>query len=119
MGTNTLCHIEIAVTDSKKAGEFYHELFGWTLNFDMGETYIMFQPESGVGGAFSQTDRPKAGFNVVIYIEVDDIEAYLDKAETLGALKAHPRTEIPGHGWYAHFIDPFGNTMGLFTPHKG
>jgi predicted enzyme related to lactoylglutathione lyase len=116
MAINTICHIEIAVPDAHKAGEFYKALFGWEINNELGDDYLLFQPEEGVNGAFATTDRTKSGFNVVLYVKVDDIEGYLEKAEGLGAHKAHPRTEIPNYGWYAHFIDPYGNTIGLFTP---
>ena len=114
MGKNSICHLEIPCRDSKKAAEFYKELFGWKLDLSMGEDYIFFQPEEGVGGALSKTDQvPTAG--TVFYVEVDDIEAYLAKASELGGRAAVAKTEIPGHGWYGQFYDPDGNVMGLYT----
>lgn len=115
MGENSICHIEISCQDSKKAGQFYSALFGWKLDSAMGEEYIFFQPEKGVGGAFSQEKNHTPGEGIIFYVEVDDIDAYLKKAIELGGKEATAKTEIPDHGWYGHFIDPDGNRMGLFT----
>jgi predicted enzyme related to lactoylglutathione lyase len=115
MGPNSVCHIEISCTDSGKAAKFYGGLFGWKIDNAMGDEYIFFQPEIGVGGAFSKNEKHAPGASVIFYVEVDDIEAYLKKAVELGGQESTPKTEIPGHGWYGHFIDPDGNLMGLFT----
>jgi len=115
MAKNTVCHIEIGVADSKAASEFYKNLFDWKINSDMGDEYIMFQPEEGPGGAFSKTDMLKPGTGVCFYVEVDDIEAYLAKSVELGGKAVVPKTNIPNVGWFAHFSDPDGNLMGLFT----
>jgi len=115
MSKNSVCHIEISCKDSKKASQFYESLFGWKTEAAMGDEYIFFQPEIGVGGAFSQNPDHKPGESVVFYVEVDDIEASLKKAAELGGTEARAKTEIPGHGWFGLFIDPDGNKMGLFT----
>jgi hypothetical protein len=50
----------------------------------------------------------------VIYVEVEEIEPYLKKAEELGGGVEVPKTEIPTLGWYAHLKDPDGSLVGLF-----
>ena len=49
----------------------------------------------------------------MVYVEVDDLQAYLDKIESLGGKTVVPITEIPNVVMFAHFTDPVGNLMGL------
>lgn len=49
----------------------------------------------------------------IFYVEVDDVQAYLDKAAALGAKTIVPPVEIPT-GTFAWFADPEGNTIGLW-----
>jgi len=51
---------------------------------------------------------------VLIYLDSDDIDATLATVEAHGGTTVVPRTEIAGHGWWAVFIDPSGNKIGLF-----
>lgn len=115
MARNTICHFEIPATDAKKVSDFYRDLFGWKLSLDMGDDYVLFQPEDGPGGAISKVDDFAPAERVMFYVEVDDVEAYLKKAMELGGKPLVSKTEIPDVGWYGHFADPDGNTMGLFT----
>jgi len=48
-----------------------------------------------------------------VYVQVDDLQAYLDKAETLGGKTLVPPTEIPNTVTFAMFQDPEGNMIGL------
>ncbi len=116
MDLNTICHIEIPCRDAGRAAAFYRDLFGWKIDNAMGDDYVFFTPESGLSGAFSQVEKVEPHGGSVFYIMVNDIEAYLKKAGLLGASVAREKTEIPGYGWYGHFIDLDGNKMGLFTP---
>ena len=115
MSKNSVCHVEISVSDALKASSFYKNLFDWEIDNMMGDDYIFFKTCDGPGGAFSKVEGHTAGNNVVYYIEVDDIEAYLKRAVELGGKQVVPKSEIPGHGWYGHAADPDGNLIGLFT----
>jgi len=46
---------------------------------------------------------------------VDDVRAYLKKANTLGGKMLVPPIEIPT-GTFAWLQDPDGNTVGLWKP---
>ena len=49
-------------------------------------------------------------------MRVDDLQASLDRAETLGGKALVPPTDLPdGYGRFAMFADPDGNTIGLWT----
>ena len=51
----------------------------------------------------------------IFYVQVDDVQAYLDKAKTLGGKMLVPPVDIPT-GRFAWMQDPEGNTVGLFKP---
>jgi predicted enzyme related to lactoylglutathione lyase len=52
---------------------------------------------------------------VKIYLRVDDLEAYLAKAEQLGGKRVGEPTELPeGWGTVAVLSDPDGNQVGLW-----
>ncbi len=115
MSDNSLCHFEIMSRHPKKSADFYARLFGWKLNYDMGENYILFQPESGIGGGIQKADEITPGSGLAIYIRVDDIEACLKKAVDLGGKQVTGKTEIPNVGWYGQFSDLDGNTIGIYS----
>ena len=50
---------------------------------------------------------------MMIYVEVEDLQATLDKAESLGGKTTMPIMEIPGMVTLAQFSDPDGNVIGI------
>ena len=51
-----------------------------------------------------------------IYMRVDDLDKYLDRAEQLGGKRLVPPTDLPeDYGRFAIFTDPDGNAVGLWT----
>lgn len=116
MSNNNFCHIEIAADDNKKNAEFYRDLFGWKLNYDMGEDYILFSSENGIGGGFAKNTNVTRGDSVINYIEVDNLENFTSKAIELGGSEEKGKTEIPGHGCFSLIKDLGGNVFGLFSP---
>ena len=48
-------------------------------------------------------------------MQVDDLQAFLDKAESLGGKTIMPPTVIPDTVTLAMFTDPEGNIMGMVT----
>ena len=68
----------------------------------------------GLGGIGAATTPGEAG--VKIYMRVDDLDAYLDRAEKLGGQRVVPPTDLPGDfGRFAIFTDPDGNPVGLWA----
>lgn len=51
----------------------------------------------------------------IFYVQVDDVQVYLDKAKALGGKMLVPPVDIPS-GKFAWMQDPEGNTVGLFKP---
>ena len=115
MSKHPIVHIELSASDPKAAGEFYANLLGWKIDVDEKMEYVMFSPEPGPGGGFNPiTDEMPAG-TVLIYVHTDDIQGTLAQAESLGGKIIIPKTEIPTIGWFVIFLDPTGNSIGLFT----
>lgn len=50
---------------------------------------------------------------MTVYVSVEDVQAYLDKAVSLGGKAIAPVIPIPT-GQFAWFADPEGNVIGLF-----
>ena len=50
---------------------------------------------------------------VTFYVQVDDLQAYLNQAARLGGKMVMPPTEIPNVVTLAMFADPEGNVIGL------
>ncbi len=115
MTKRNIVHIEIPASDPQKAAEFYKNLFGWQMQVFAEMNYTMWDAGHGSSGGFSElTDSVKPG-DVLIYINSDDIEADLKKAESLGATILQPKMEIPATGWFGIFRDPTGNQIALYT----
>ena len=106
-------HFEVVGKDGGKLQQFYGDLFGWTVNTDNPMNYGMVQPDdAGVGGGISPAG-PEGSPHLTVYIEVDDLQAALDKAEKLGGKTVNPPMDVPGGPSIAHFSDPEGNFVGL------
>ncbi len=110
---------EIISNDHEKLSTFYSELFGWTVNQDpsWGDYRIIdtaAAPVSLIGGIGPSQSAGDTG--VKIYVRVDDLAAWLDKAEQLGGARLVEPTPLPGDfGAFAMFADPDGNAVGLWT----
>lgn len=111
---NPVVHFEIMAKGGReKSQKFYSELFGWHINSEDAMNYGMVDTHSedeGIGGGISG-DAPYSG--VTVYVQVADLQAALDKAESLGGKTITPPMEIPGVVSMAHFADPDGNVIGL------
>ena len=116
---NPVVHFEISGRDGEALNEFYSTLFGWNINDNTHGIYSV-DPESenGVDGhIFTTTDDTCSSNGVTIYIEVEDLHASLEKAESLGGQTLVPPRAIPsGMGSFAMFLDPSGNCIGLYAP---
>ena len=116
---NPVVHFEISGRDGEALSKFYSSLFGWNINYNTHSIYSV-DPESenGVDGhIFSSTDDMCSDNGVTIYIQVEDLEASLEKVENCGGQMLVPPRAIPsGMGSFAMFLDPSGNCIGLYAP---
>jgi predicted enzyme related to lactoylglutathione lyase len=108
---NPVVRFEIGAADDQPLVKFYGALLGWDLQAVAdGYTLVDTRGGRGINGGIgrSQTGEPWATF----YVEVEDLQGSLDRAEALGGRTAWPVTELPGMA-FAMLHDPDGLLVGL------
>ena len=105
-------HFEIEGPDGKQLQGFYADLFGWSIDASNPMNYGIVQPtENGIGGGITASQDGKP--SVTVYVEVDKVQPFLEKAVAAGGKVVMERTELPGMVTFAQFQDPAGNVIGL------
>jgi predicted enzyme related to lactoylglutathione lyase len=115
MGNPTMW-FEVAGKDQQALKGFYSQLFDWQItDMEAMPSYSMIDTggEEGIPGGIGATQNGDSG-HVTFYVRVDDIEASLAKAESLGGTKVMGPMDIPS-GQIALFTDPEGHAIGLMT----
>jgi predicted enzyme related to lactoylglutathione lyase len=105
---NQVVHFEIGGTDTVKSSAFYSSLFGWKIS----EGPPKMIEGAGLTGHLNALGHEPLNYTVV-YIGVDDIKAYIAKAEGLGAKTLVGPIAIPT-GQFAWLSDTTGTTFGLW-----
>jgi hypothetical protein len=112
---NPVVHWEIMARDGKRLQEFYAGLFGWTINDNNPMKYGLVDSggPGGINGGIGEA-CPGGPSYLAVYVQVDDLQATLDKAASLGGKMVIPPTPVPNVGAIAMFQDPEGHCVGLF-----
>lgn len=121
-------HFEIIGKDPEKLRSYYGDLFGWAFDTSAPVSEAVSEPGNygfvdryttsdgvgipgGVGGG-----RGYEG-HALFYIGVPDVEAALQKAESLCGTRRMGPTKNPGADLVVgHFTDPEGNLIGVAGP---
>jgi len=106
-------HLEVGCRDREKSGEFYAKLFDWQI-VGAGPASMIAPEPGGIGGHMTALNHEPFHYTI-FYVQVDDVQAYLDKAGALGGKTLVPPVAIPT-GTFAWLADPDGNTVGLWKP---
>jgi predicted enzyme related to lactoylglutathione lyase len=121
-------HFEIIGREPEKLRGYYRDLFGW--QFDTSGPVSEAVSEAGnygfVDGNTTDTGvgipggvGGGAGYDshVIFYAGVPDVEAALQKAESLGGTRRMGPEQAPGGALViGHFTDPEGNLIGVAGP---
>lgn len=102
---------EIGCKDRTKTEQFFGELFGWHIQANGPASAINTGSKEGIPGHIVSLGHEPQHYTM-FYVEVDDVQASLDKAISLGGKTVVPPVKIPT-GTFAWFSDPDGNTIGL------
>jgi predicted enzyme related to lactoylglutathione lyase len=106
---------EIASTEPKASWDFYRELFGWEVEESSGDGYLHggVNPGNGIPGGIgsSQTGQPTSQ----VYAQVDDLQKYVEQAESLGGKTVVQPMSVSGGTSIALFLDPQGTLFGLYV----
>ncbi len=108
---NAVVHFEICGPDDVMLSTFYRELFGWRTTALPGYTLIDTCAGSGINGGISASQDGQAW--CTFYIEADDLQPILDKANLLDGKTVTPITDVPGMVTFAMLADPDGLLIGL------
>lgn len=122
-----------------RAQKFYESVFGWTFisygpemgNYRVimtgqGPEEILGKPMTpdmmGINGGLTPRKGPRPAENAPVFgyvciVGVDDIDAYIMKAEAAGATLALAKMDVPGVGKLAYYKDTEGNIFGMLQPH--
>jgi predicted enzyme related to lactoylglutathione lyase len=117
-------HFEVIGKDPNELRNYYGALFGW--EFDTGSPVAVEVSEptnygfvdrnttsggtgipGGVGGGASYDSH------VIFYVGVPDVEAALQKAESLGGTRRMGPARAPTGLVVGHFTDPEGHLIGV------
>jgi predicted enzyme related to lactoylglutathione lyase len=111
-----IIHFEIPADDPAKLAEFYKGLFGWTIEkFPMpGFDYWGCKTGEGIGinGAIMKRMNPQQC--ITNYVNVEQLDAMVTKAKSLGAQIIVPKTPVPQMGYFAIALDPQHNPIGFW-----
>ena len=116
-------HFEIPADDENRAREFYSSAFGWKISAmpELSYAVLMTTPtdETGMptvpgsinGGMFRREGELTSP---LITVDVEDIDAALEKISNLGGSTVQAKQAVADMGWAAYFRDPEGNILGLW-----
>jgi predicted enzyme related to lactoylglutathione lyase len=112
-------HFEIIGKDGEATRAYYAELFGWEMDANNPMNYGVVARESaqnadgiGIGGGVAGGPEGYEG-HVTFYVQVDDVEEGMAKAESLGGTRIFGPEEIMPGLIIGQFNDPEGRMVGL------
>lgn len=108
-------HFEIGCRNSPQTQAFYSRLFDWKIEAHGPAAMIATGATTGIQGHITALGHEPHNY-VTVYVQVDDLQAYLDRATSLGGKTLIPPMEVPGMGHFAWMTDPEGNVIGLWKP---
>ncbi|EMY33833.1 glyoxalase/bleomycin resistance protein/dioxygenase [Arthrobacter crystallopoietes BAB-32] len=122
--TGRVVHFEIPADHEERAREFYRSAFGWNITPMPEVKYNMVmttpsddqgmpkEPGSINGGLFRREGGQVTG--PVVTIDVEDIDAALEKIRSLGGETVEAKMPVMDMGFAAYFRDTEGNVVGLW-----
>jgi predicted enzyme related to lactoylglutathione lyase len=105
---------DLTVDADSDVGEFYRKLFGWEIGPGMGDYTATILDGSQPWAGLVPADEAVAG-RWVPYVAVDDLDAAVAQALTLGGRVVRAAKAGPA-GTSVLVADPGGATVALFVP---
>jgi len=118
-------HFEIPADNVERASNFYKENFDWKktpvpqLSYTLLGTVEVDQNNMPKECGAINGGLMERGFgikNPVLTINVDNIDASIEKIQKTGGKIIREKMEVPNIGLIAYFQDTEGNTLGLIQP---
>ena len=125
MKKNSVVHFEIYAAEPDKLGQFYKSLFDWNIEKmpDMDYSWIktvetdakgMPTQPGGINGGILKRPDGYNGPAWVNYVNVESLDASINRAQQLGGTLMKGKTVVPGMGWFAFLNDPEGYVFALW-----
>lgn len=108
-----IVHFEIGSTDSAQLAAFYGAVLGWTF-LPAGAAQVI-TSATGPTGMLNSLGHPPDTY-VMLYAQVDDIDAALARVVSAGGSKLVGPAPLPDGRKFAWVRDTAGNVLGLLTP---
>jgi uncharacterized protein len=112
-------HFEILGKDGDALQTYYSQLFGWEIDANNPMKYGTVAREGntnadgvGIGGGVAAGPEGHDG-RVTIYVEVPDVEAAMQQAESLGGTRMMGPEEVMPGLVIGLFADPEGHVLGM------
>ena len=112
--SSPLIHFEVAGKDPAKLQGFFGDLFDWKVEANNPMNYGVVNLSGDVGGGIGPAPEGQPP-HAMFYVGVDDVEAAMQKAESLGGSRVFGPMDVPEGPTIGHFADPEGNVVGLFA----
>jgi len=120
-------HFEIIGTNPAKLRDYFGELFGWEFDTSSPVAQAVSEPHDygfvnritagdGLGIPGGIDGGPAYEPHVIFYVGVPDVEAALQRAESLGGQRQMGPERAPTGLVVGHFTDPDGNLIGVAGP---
>jgi len=114
-------HFEIHAEDPGRARVFYEKVFDWEFRSWPGpEEYWLVRTgpsdEPGIDGGMIRRRGLVEGTAILAYVctvQVDDVDAAIQRIVDAGGSVVVPSMPIPGVGWLAYAKDTEGNILGV------
>jgi len=113
---------EVETPGPEEFQRFHGAMWGWTFepafaNTALGADYwIIKVGDSSLGGLQRAESPAPPHAGARLYVEVADLEAVLERAQSLGGEVERARTGLGGDDrWFATFLDPTGVSFGVWT----
>lgn len=115
-----MIYFEIQADNLERAREFYSKVFGWNFEKAVGlpVEYWRIQAGDNPGGMLkrpAQVPPMQCGTNAFVCSFF--VKSFDDTAGIIlqsGGQLAMPKFLIPGKCWQGYFLDPEGNTFGVY-----
>ncbi|MCG3163540.1 MAG: putative glyoxylase CFP32 [Acidobacteria bacterium] len=111
---NTFCWGELATRDAAASSAFYGKVFGWKVKTGdpaYAEIHLDGQPFGGMLTMTAEMEGVPPHWSP--YFAVDDCDALVEKAKSLGANTCVPPQDIPNVGRFAVLADPQGAVFSI------
>jgi predicted enzyme related to lactoylglutathione lyase len=114
-----IVHFELPADDPERAARFYEQAFGWRIEkwqSDAMDYWMIMtgeEGEPGIDGGMGRRQYPGEGVSVTL--DVEDVDAALERIVAAGGTIAVPKMAVPGVGWLAYVKDTEGHVIGLMA----